>query len=239
MEKFFNLMYDFFAFAFPGACIIGSVLLLGIDQALPNQQINTFTYFLLGANKVFLFNQLPRILTSNFSHFLLALAFAGYIIGYTIKPIARYILLIHFSTFIFGRFFPFLRICRFKKLKYNKKYIKLKKQLMISNRSKEFIKIRELAPRIAQYIEFWDMHITMSHNLAFACLVFMFVQGTNLLKSQVISLWPMIYLFIALLIAFFTLLKISLSFSFWWINDIKDACKFIDENKLAKKSCCM
>lgn len=28
MDKFFNLMYDFFSFALPGACIILSILLL-------------------------------------------------------------------------------------------------------------------------------------------------------------------------------------------------------------------
>lgn len=223
MDKFINLMYDFFAFAFPGACIIVSISLLRID--------NTFIY-----------SELPDVLTSYSWHTFLVFTLLGYIMGYVIRPVARCLLLINLSVFLSS--YPPIH---FKYMFYKKKeganekleiakkrYKKLVEKLNSTNLSNSFIKIRELTPRSSQYIEFWDMHITMSHNLAFACLVFLVVQLINYYYYYCyffISDTFMITLFITIGLFFFILLSISLKFAIWWSNDIDAAVWFISQNK--------
>lgn len=222
MDKFFNLMYDFFSFALPGACIIMSILLI---------QTN---------NEVFAF-KFQGILTSHTWQAFLVLAVLGYIVGYVINPIMRWLLLIKLSIYLFGNFVPKIKyyLCikdekseiRFKLAK--KSHERLAKDLKKRNQSEKFIRIRELAPRSAQYIEFWDMHITMSHNLAFACIFFMLIQINNCFcnTTPIFGTSFMIILLITAIVSFLSLLSISLKFSFWWRDDINAALKWSINNK--------
>lgn len=227
MDKFINLMYDFFAFAFPGACIIVSILLLRIDDK-------------------FLYHQFPDVLVSYTWHTFLVFTLLGYIMGYVIRPVARYLLLINLSVFLFSYLQMhcnnlYNKFClsrnkgeAWKKFESTKKkHKKLVENLKHTNLSNSFIKIRELTPRSSQYIEFWDMHITMAHNLAFACLVFLAVQLTNYFYYCYffISDTFMIILFITIGLFFFILLRISLKFANWWSNDLDAALWFISQNK--------
>jgi len=225
MDKFFNLMYDFFAFAFPGACIIVSFLLFR-------------------ENDEFLYSQLPPIFANYHWHTFLILALMGYVVGYVIKPIARYLLLINLSIFLFGYVQPYCKYCLCKKDKASgeklnfakKRHKSLAMDLMKKNHSYKFTRIRELAPRNAKYIEFWDMHIAMSHNLSFACIIFMAIQLINYwcYSYTLFNGSHMIILFVTIIIAFLVLLRISLQFSFWWSNDSKATLRFIESDNYAK-----
>lgn len=201
MDKFLNVMYDFFAFAFPGTCAIGSVMLLKQGDK-------------------FLYDQVRGLISEDFGYLLLVLVFAGYLVGYIVRPFARSFLLINITIPLFGKF---LRKDEMEN------YDDLLKDLKGKEKSYDYLKIRELLPKAAQYIEFWDMHITMSHNLAFASAVFVFVQGINMINgsSPLVSL-----ILVAIgLIAFFALLRISFNYSKWWSDDLESAKTFIKENK--------
>ena len=167
-------------------------------------------------------------------HGFLVLALMGYIVGYVIKPIARYFLLIKTSVFLFGHFIPHCKYLLSRsnekgaKLERTKKvHKKLVRDLMKKNQSKKFTRIRELAPRNAQYIQFWDMHITMSHNLAFACITFLVIQLINCSLYGDLN----IVIFLIIFISFIVLLYLSLYFSFWWKNDIKKTFKLTKDQQ--------
>ncbi len=208
MNKFFNLMYDFFSFALPGSCIVLSVLFLPVADD-------------------FIASELKPLLTSYTWPAFLIIILGGYIVGYVITPIARYFLLIKISTFLFGRFqhccIYFLSKKNIKlKAKMERKkrnHKSLVNDLMRKNQSYKFARIRELAPKNAQYIEFWDMHSKMSHNLAFACIVFVVVLSLN---SKLFMDLNIIIICIAAA-SFFVLLYISYHYSVWWKDDKDNA----------------
>jgi hypothetical protein len=211
MEKFFSSLYDFFAFSLPGVCIIASVLLIRIDGEA-------------------LYCQILGLFSGNWSIISVFMIVAGYIAGYIVRPVARSLLLMKLSVFLDKRVYACFKR---KESITGRDYVKLLKDLRSTNLSKDFVRIRELAPNSARYIEFWDMHMTMSHNLAFACIVFIICQIWNLLsKSYCQGAWIWIA---AAGLAFFILIKTSLHYGFWWHNDKVEAVRFIDEVELNLK----
>lgn len=157
------------------------------------------------------------------------LALAGYIVGYVITPIARQLLLLFIATYLFGLFLPW---CTYKFSKKNavteenwefkkKQHGAFVSRLKEKKQSLKFTRIRELAPRNAQYIEFWDMHSKMSHNLAFACIIFM---GVLLSNWSLFGDLQMVIFLIAF-ISFLVLLYLSFDYSLWWSKDLGESFK--------------
>lgn len=233
MNKFIELMYDFFAFALPGACIIISLSFIYDGQNLMYE------------------NFLENIDLRGW-HLFLTLCLGGYLVGYIMRPVARFLLLINLSILIFGFFWPKVKYQIKKKTnksdektkslnkEFNKeknRHKKLRTQLLKKNQSNEFTPIRELCPKNAQFIQFWDMHSCMSHNLAFAILVFTLVQIYNQIFYHCFSFTNnyKIVIFISLFFSFLILLKLSLFYSFWWLNDIKASSEFISKKELLLK----
>ena len=222
-------MYDFFAFALPGSCVIISFFLLFIN--------NSFIYH----------SAVPLDLKESLPHFFIVLAITGYIVGYTITPLGRAILK------------QFLNLKIDSSKKFEKKslsidklqkqiYFKLAKQRIFSiSLSKFFIHMRESTRTSSQYIEFWDMHSKMSSNFFIASLVFLIIQNINhflipedynscsAFDDFLISLflnpcWIMISSIILLLILW-SLMETSVRYAIWWSEDIDEASKFCKENK--------
>lgn len=232
MNKFIELIYDFFAFAFPGASILLSLS------------------FIYDGNNYLYENFLEKIDLRGW-HLFLALCLGGYLVGYIIRPIAKYLLLTNLSILIYGRLWPWVKYQIKKKTDDSEKkrsaennfneekkiHEKLKEQLLNKNQSNKFTSIRELSPNNAQYIQFWDMHSCMSHNLAFAVLVLSLVQIFNCISYRIFSCNDnyQIFIFIVLFFAFFILLYLSLFYSFWWKNDIDASTKFISDKELMLK----
>jgi hypothetical protein len=216
-------MYDFFAFSFPGTCIIISILFIYDDGE-------------------WVYQQLPEFINFNSWHSHLALALLGYIVGYIIRPIARYFLLINLAIFFWGYLWPtikylitfFLNNPKKKWINEVRKHQKLRRCLLKKNYSDSFVKIRELTEKNALFIEFWDMHISMSHNLAFAIIVFTVVQIVNYytFSYQLFTNNFTIVLIVITIIVFFTLLHLSIFYAFWWMNDIDASTKFISDKEL-------
>lgn len=230
MEKFFNLMYDFFAFAFPGVAMIGSLLFLNVNDS-------------------FLYCKLLGPFNSNPGHLLLIMIFAGYIVGYIVRPIAKYLLLRKLSVFIYLYLFLWFKqfiIKAFSKDRFNetwknflsisseskKRYVKKQFKFYFEHcgHSKMFVRIREHAPNAAQYIEFWDMHITMAYNFAFACILFLLVYFINWnIRELMIPWFSPITLLVIICVSFFVLLRISFNYVAWWCEDVKAANDYAEE----------
>lgn len=196
MEKFFSIMYDFFAFSLPGVLII----------------MFFFTPFQLSENNDGLAATLNNL---EFSSILL-LAVAGYVVGYIITPIARFTLLLGVAYGV-----AWLVYKLFQKIKFLR-FVEQRKFVWNDNRPKEFIRIREKRPNCQQYIQFWSMHLTMAHNLAFAFIVGFVLCIIKECMFPGINMWGKIGVFIlpAIILAW-----ISYKFSCWWYSDIKEALK--------------
>jgi len=209
MGNLLNRIYDFFAFSLPGACLIIAVLLFPYDK-------DYLIYYKLPWNDIGILNKL------------LIIALAGYVVGYIITPLARYIILRKIAVPLFTFCTP--RKCKNKEyvepVDFEKDYKKLKMYLASPKLSEHFVKIRKDASECTQYIEFWDMHISMASNMALAAIVLVILQLINIftLKSMVFIIHPLI-LILTGLIAFVLLMKIALKYSFWWMNDIEEASK--------------
>lgn len=216
MDKFFNLMYDFFAFAFPGACIIGSLLILKLDSGN-------------------LYGQVPISIKQDLWFFSVVLSLVGYIVGYVVNPVARYLLLQKIGFNLYLRLWPkiFYKSTSEEVSKSRENYNALNVFINSDNLSEEFVRIREYSPRNAQYIEFWDMHVKMSLNLAFACIVFLIIIMYNIDKSDIGNKWYFIlFVSISTLVAFFSLIGTAVRYSNWWMHDIKETNKLIKKKKL-------
>lgn len=183
MDKFWNLMYDFFVFALPGAFVISAFLL-------------PYDFY----NRVY--ELVNRINELEFS-FLLILTVAGYIVGYLITPIARLKLL--------------LWVLFFKKIKKEKD--ELYEKLKNSNQPKTFIQIRDKSVINHKYIEFWNMHLTMAHNLALASFVFYIIQLYKACNAGADTLY---YVWTSVICVFSVIvfMCVSIKFSRWWVGDI-------------------
>ena len=176
MDRFFKIMYDFFAFAFPGACIVMSVLLLSNNDG-----------------ELF-YKALPKVFRVNIWETYVAIALLGYLVGYLIKPLARFFLLRLLTLKLY-----YIKLCRsisWLRSHKVKDYEELYHFLFLQkDHSKKFVRIRESTKIAYQYIEFWDMHVTMSHNLAAACIIFiaLICPGQGLVSFSPLirlSTWP-------------------------------------------------
>lgn len=207
MDKFFNLMYDFFAFAFPGTCIIASLLLFKFDSG-------------------YLYLDLPIVLKNNFSLLLIISLLGGYLVGYILHPIAHFLLLQIIGLKCLSKLaFLFSKKKSFKK---RKQYCKHKHFVKSNNLSEMFVCIREYSPKNAQYIEFWDMHVKMSLNLAFACVVFLPIILLNISKSNIYNnLFTILLVTLITLFVFFSLIFRAVYYSYWWMQDIEETYKLI------------
>jgi len=217
MGNLLSRIYDFFAFALPGACLIIAVLLFPSDQ------------------KNLILDHLPWD-EFGISYKLIILGFAGYLAGYIITPLTRLLLLRGFAVKLsccleLGAI-HFYKRSKNKNFKENRK-IKIKKQysrliiyLSRRNHSKTFVKIRQDAKESAQYIEFWDMHVSMSVNLAFASLILLILQVINWCSYEVpVFTFCPASLVLTGIISFFLLLANAIKYSFWWMFDIEAASK--------------
>lgn len=219
MDKFTNLMYDFFSFSFPGVCI-----LVVLSFTIPNAPEYIYSVF---------FPEPIQFVNQNIWHYCLLLALAGYIVGYISKPIGRFLILCCLSL---TKRYLSLR-CKFsgnEKLKRRKEYYnELLTKYKDDNFSMDFIQIRELTPKSAQYIEFWDMHLTMSFNLLIAFLIFIITQFFGIVQDRykIVELWFLIIPIIASLL----LLHLSLKYLNWWYNDVMAAKKFKRTRKINKR----
>lgn len=202
-------MYDFFAFAFPGTCIIASLLLLKFDSG-------------------YLYQDLPFVLKNNFSLLLIISILGGYLVGYIVHPIAHFLLL----QIIGLKCLPKLPFMYSKKIfKKKEKSTQLTEYVKSIDLSKKFVRIREYSPKNAQYIEFWDMHVKMSLNLAFACVVFLPIILLNISKSIIYNnLFIILLVTLITLFAFFSLIFRAVYYSYWWMQDIEETYKLIKKD---------
>lgn len=212
MDRFFKIMYDFFAFAFPGACIVVSVLLLSNNDGELFYKI------------------LPKVFRVNIWETYVAIALLGYLVGYLIKPLARFFLFRLLALKLY-----YIKLCRnvswlrgHKAKDYEELYEFL---FLTSDHSRRFIRIRERTKNAYQYIEFWDMHVTMSHNLAAACIIFIALHLPRAGFSKIFAFEsPISVAILVAIIAIPILLNRSVYYAFWWMNDIKEA-SFYKESK--------
>lgn len=213
MNNLLNKIYDFFAFSLPGACVIIVVLLFPpygktIYQSLP------------WTGEGLLYE-------------LLILAIAGYLIGYIITPLTRFLILKKTAVPLTEKYYGWIK--RGKKAKQTAIPIitelnELKGFLKINNHSEDFVKVRENAPLSSQYIEYWDMHTTMASNLAFASALMVVFQFINLVKDNesVFAIKPGWWILMGIS-AFFLLLNITIKYSRWWMSDIRAASKWSEK----------
>lgn len=213
MNNLLNKIYDFFAFSLPGACVIIVVLLFQpygrtIYQSLP------------WTGEGLLYE-------------LLVLAIAGYLVGYIITPLTRFLILEKTAVPLTEKYYGWMK--RGKKAKQTATPIitelnELKGFLKIKNHSEDFVKVRENAPLTSQYIEYWDMHTTMASNLAFASALMVVFQFINLVKDNepVFAIKPGWWILVGIS-AFFLLLNIAIKYCLWWMSDIRSASKWSDK----------
>ncbi len=223
MDKFLNLMYDFFAFAFPGACILGSLLLVEFGS-------------------LSLFERIPGAFTQGLWQCFLFFSFSGYVIGYVLNPLARVLLLRKLGLNIYKGFLNGRDSGKNDKANIepgslkNNRYLIMKKYLNSNDLSSKFVLIREYSPRNAQYIEFWDMHVSMSLNLAIASLVFLMVFLYNKSMSGICDeLELVIPVTVILLVVFFTFIWLAVKYSVWWVSDVITTYKLVNNKRFKRK----
>lgn len=198
MDKFWNLMYDFFAFSLPGTIILVA-LSVCLDEV---EHQSLILQYQDSDNPFYLF---------------IIVIVVGYLVGYIVSPIVEKIMLkwvlpLH-KTY-----------CKWLKPKENADCEKLMMDLEDDNWSYKFVQIRDLFPRNSQYIEFWDMHKKMSHNLALAFLIIFFTQLIKLLTNheyQIVSMGLVITIISP--IAALILIRLSIKYWLWWHHDIQNA----------------
>lgn len=201
MDKFLNRMYDIFAFALPGMSAIGSFLL--------------FRH-----NDQFLFQFIIRKYSIDNTWFILILTFLGYITGYLMTPYTRKFLLSRFGIWVENKL-------KFEQINNSDHF---RKMLLSTELSDEFVLIREKTPRTSEYIEFWDMHTNFSINMAFAVLIGFLSNIISCISNKCLTNYSWL-LFIILPVAFILLIRNSLHYAKWWVNDIDATLKFLKNQK--------
>lgn len=200
MDKILNRMYDIFAFALPGMSILASVLI--------------FRH-----NGQFLFQVLLEKYDLNSTWFALVITFLGYITGYLLTPFSRKWILIKLGIGL-------NHVFHLEKVN-NEKLFKLR--LQTTDLSEDFVRIREKTTRTSEYIEFWDMHINFSSNMAFAMITGLL---SVIIYSIINSCFTMysIILIIIFPLAFILFIRNALHYANWWVNDIDAALKYDAES---------
>lgn len=190
MDKFFHSTFDFFSHALPGIFFVASLLLL--DPGLNHP------YELMTKSDQFKINEL------------LLLAFVGYVVGFAIHPIGRFLYKTLGSSM------------------WNEP-IANNIDMFISDK---YVLIRQFSPANFKYVETWNMFCAMAHNLAVASFVSTVCSAYKLL-SQDLSNRTFWFIFcIASLIMFFIFLQRAVRFSTWASHDLNAA---IARLRLAEK----
>lgn len=189
MEKILNFTFDFFNYAIPGTCIILCFFML-------DPRINTIGDFLIVANSIQ-------------SGAATLIAIVGYLLGFAINPIGRFL----YKSIGFKIWKP-----KFKDIS----------SLSISDK---YALIRELAPNNFKYVETWNMLTGMSHNLALCCLIAVFILLTRaiLLPIQDFALW--IGLLLTFCVLFFLFIHRAVVYFEWAANDINSTINKLDLEK--------
>lgn len=200
MEKFLNLMYDFFAFSLPGLFIIGFYYIPIKILQEPSTFLKYFDEF-------------------NFPT-LLIIAVLGYVIGYIITPITRFFLLICIAYIVKLLWIKLKAFFSSRKTKGNEitKFMNKFRFIWQDKRGDEFAKIRKDRPLCFQYIQFWSMHMTMAHNLAGAFILGLVMDWNNG-SNGIICCEPIVG-FVIFVVPALLLIILSYKFSDWWYSEI-------------------
>ena len=133
MDKIFHSTFDFFSHAIPGVCLVSSFYLL-------DENFESLQDLLIIAEKM-------KIGSSIF------LLLIGYIAGFAIYPIGRYL--------------------------YKNWGFKIWKRMLAGDItmhiSEKYVLVRELSTNNFKYVELWNMFCAMAHNFAVASIVILII----------------------------------------------------------------
>ena len=193
MDKFFHSTFDFFSHALPGLFLVASLLLLDPTVVYPYESI-------IKANQ-FKINDL------------LLLALVGYVVGFAIHPIGRFL----YKTLGFRLW---------------KERVENNVDMFISDK---YILIRQFSPANFKYVETWNMFCAMAHNLAVACLVSTVCSGYKVLSQELPNQSFWVLFTVVSLIMFFIFLQRAVNFSIWASHDLNAAIRRLKlEEKVAE-----
>lgn len=210
MEKIINSAFDFFAYALPGFCILASFFIL-------DETLKTSRDFLELAGKLQVGSGI-------------ALLGMGYAVGFAITPLGRKL----YKRIEKTIFFKWLD----RWLEGNLSVYKENETgLYISNK---FVLVRELAPNNFKLIESWHVYSVMSHNMAVAGLLALFLMVLKLVfqRPENAGFWQAAAVVTVILIILF--LFNAIKFNIWSANDHNAAIKALRlperAQQLAEKS---
>jgi amino acid transporter len=189
MEKLVNTAFDFFAYALPGFCILASFFIL-------DETLNTSRDFLELAGKLQVGSGI-------------ALLGMGYAVGFAITPIGRKL---------------YKAVERTKAFKYLDKLFEGNLAVHQDNEtglyiSNKFALVRDLAPSNFKLIESWHVYSVMSHNMAVAGLLALFLILLKFIsqRPENADFWiaAAVVTFLLIILFIFNAIK----FNIWSVND--------------------
>jgi len=175
MDKLFNSTFDFFSYAIPGCFVLFSFFMLDTSYTSLSDYLAFFGSLSVG----------PGVL----------LLILGYIIGFALNPLGRYL----YRSLGFKLFNSSID------------------DFWGPNLSEKYALLRELSPSNFKYVETWNMLCTMAHNLALASgfMVLLGVMRIFLAYSSFV-----LSLVAGAALMFFFLLHRAVTFYVWAANDI-------------------